>query len=248
MATSIWALPQPAGTDLASTADDSIKAISDALDNATQNVTMLRKGVFASRPTAATAKSGGYYLATDTGVLYLSDGTNWITVNDTEVPIGSIQGFGANADPTDARWVRCDGRAISRSTYAAAFTLLSTTYGVGDGSTTFNIPDLRGRVLVGVDGAAARLAANDALGNSSGEENHTLTTAEMPAHAHGPAIGGHNWPEVAGSFSTASVGAGAVPVPSGNFLNTNLTGSAGGGATHNNMQPYLVAQYIIRIA
>jgi microcystin-dependent protein len=246
MATSIWGLPQPVGSDLASTADDSIKALSDALDNATQNVTMLRKGTLGARPTAATAKSGGYYLATDTSVLYLSDGTNWITINDNVVPIGSIQGFGANADPSDARWVRCDGRAISRSTYAALFTLLSTTYGVGDGSTTFNIPDLRGRTLVAVDGAAARLAANDTLGASSGAETHTMTAAEMPAHRHrAQAVlttgGGSNaldW------FSTTATG---VYLDSGTGGATIIENTGGGGA-HNNMQPYLIAQYIMRIA
>lgn len=239
MATSIWGLPQPAGTDLASTADDSIKAVSDTLDNATQNVTMLRKGTFAARPTAATAKSGCYYLATDTAVLYLSDGTNWITVTDNTSPIGEIKGWAGASDPADTRFVLCDGRAISRSTYATLFTLINTTYGVGNGSTTFNIPDLRGRTLVAVDGAAARLTANDALGNASGEEKHTLTETEMPSHTH-PAATGGGFAQFSGAGALAS--GSAIPGQT-----QTATGSAGSGVAHNNMQPYLVAQYILRI-
>lgn len=221
------------------------------MDNATQNVNMQRKGTFAARPTAATAKSGCYYYATDIGVQFLSDGTNWITMNDNTDPIGTIKGFIADADPSDSRWVRCDGRAISRSTYAALFTLASTTYGVGDGSTTFNIPDLRGRTLVAVDGAAARLTANDALGNSGGEETHLLTLPESPAHAHGTGDATYtrfpNFKAVGGSGSPIYI-PGTSTASGYEYALRATTDSQGGGGAHNNMQPYLVAQYIVRIA
>ena len=85
----------------------------------------------------------------------------------------------------------CYGQAVSRTTYAALFAVLSTTYGAGDGSTTFNLPDLRGRVIAGKDDmggtSANRLTSpinGDTLGAAGGTESHTLTTAELPSHSH----------------------------------------------------------------
>ena len=97
--------------------------------------------------------------------------------------IGSIVATARSTAPTG--WLLCDGAAVSRSTYAALFSAIGTAYGVGNGTTTFNIPDFRGRVPVGVDGAAARLTANDALGNSGGEEKHVLAFGEsQTSHLH----------------------------------------------------------------
>ena len=97
--------------------------------------------------------------------------------------------YAGSSAPTG--YLLCDGAAISRSTYSTLFGLLATTYGSGDGSSTFNIPDLRGRVIAGQDdmgGASAnRLTGltggvdGDVLGGSGGAETHTLSTAEMPA-------------------------------------------------------------------
>lgn len=69
----------------------------------------------------------------------------------------------------------CDGSAVSRTTYATLFTAIGTAYGTGDGSTTFNIPDLRGRIAVGKNAATF-----STLGATGGEETHTLTTPEIP--------------------------------------------------------------------
>jgi len=75
----------------------------------------------------------------------------------------------------------CDGPAISRVTYAALFAQIGTTYGAGNGSTTFNIPNLKGRIAVGLDAAQTEF---DVLGETGGEKTHVLTTAELAAHAH----------------------------------------------------------------
>lgn len=85
-------------------------------------------------------------------------------------------------------WLIEAGQAISRTTYARLFEHLGTTFGAGDGSSTFNLPDSRGRVAVALDNQggvdAGRLAAANALGGAGGEELHILTLAELAAHAH----------------------------------------------------------------
>jgi microcystin-dependent protein len=181
-------LPRPAGTDLISLGDDAITELANTLDAAA----MWAKGTFAGRPSAA-ALDGKFYLATDVGILYLSDGASWFEVSRgaAEVPLGGMLDYAGSADPADTRFLLADGRAISRATYAAAFALWSTTYGAGNGSTTFNIPDARGRGAVGPDsmgtaaGAAGRMAANNTRGASGGAETKTLATSELPSHTHG---------------------------------------------------------------
>ena len=108
--------------------------------------------------------------------------------NVTQVPAGIVSAFAGVTAP--AGWLMCYGQAVSRTEYSALFTALSTTYGSGDGSTTFNIPDLRGRAIAGVDNMggsdAGRLSTANTLGTATGTETVTLTSAEsgVPAHSH----------------------------------------------------------------
>lgn len=127
-----------------------------------------------------TLKNTGFTgLTTDYGLL-ASSTTAMAIMNHT--PIGSMTAYGGAAAPT--HWLLCDGTAVNRITYAKLFTAISTAYGVGDGVNTFNLPDMRGRVPVGVDGAAARNthANADTLGGVGGVE--TLTTAQLASHSH----------------------------------------------------------------
>lgn len=101
---------------------------------------------------------------------------------DLIVPPGTMHPYAGNAAPTG--FLLCDGSAVSRTTYARLFTAIGTKFGVGNGTTTFNVPDARGRVLVSVDGAAGRLTEKDALGESGGTEKHVLTTAQLASHKH----------------------------------------------------------------
>lgn len=136
-------------------------------------------------------------------------------------------------------WLKCDGRSVSRTTYALLFAVIGTSFGSADGN-SFNLPDSRGRVL-GTIGQGSGLT-NRTLGASTGEENHTLTTSEMPAHTHtSNATGGTLGLATSDGNNTAGGGldytAGELNLfASPTALNIN---SAGDGGAHNNMQPTL---------
>jgi len=115
-------------------------------------------------------------------------------------PVGVIMPYAGSSAPTG--WLLCYGQAVSRTTYSALFAIVGTTYGSGDGSTTFNVPDLRGRVAAGKDdmgGSAASRLTNSGTGNPGvngtslgavgGVDRHTLTLAQLAAHTHGGATG-----------------------------------------------------------
>lgn len=97
------------------------------------------------------------------------------------IPVGALTPYAGGAAPPG--WLLCDGSEVSRADYVALFKVIGTTYGNGDGSTTFNLPDLRGRTTVGSgsgDGLSPR-----ALGETFGAESHILASAEIPSHIHG---------------------------------------------------------------
>jgi microcystin-dependent protein len=159
------------------------------------------------------------------------------------VPTGAVSPYAGTSEPTG--WLFCYGQAVSRSTYAALFTAISTTYGSGDGSTTFNLPDLRGRVVAGQDDmggtSANRLTDQtgglngDTLGATGGSETHTLTTAQIPSHSHNVSLDGGSTPSGA-----------AVALAGASVTGSLATATAGSGNAHNNVQPTIILNYIIR--
>lgn len=157
--------------------------------------------------------------------------------------IGELMLFAGNFAPTG--WAFCHGQTISIAQNTALFALLGTTYG-GNGTTTFNLPDLRGRVPMGF-GQGPGLP-NYVLGETGGEFVHTLTSSEMPAHSHVLAAGDAN-----GTQSTPG-GAFLARDPSGSPAYGQSTGTAlhlgsvsvvGSSVPHNNMQPFLTLNWCI---
>lgn len=155
-------------------------------------------------------------------------------IGGDSVQPGTIHEYAGATAP--AGYLMADGSAVSRTTYARLFAVIGTTFGTGDGSTTFNLPNRKGRVGVGRDSGQAEF---DTLGETGGANTHTLTTAEIPSHAHAVSNIGIGVIKEPATGSNVS-----VYYPSGT---SSDTGSAGSGGAHNNLQPYIVLNYIIKV-
>jgi len=175
-----------------------------------------------------------------------------IEIGDLKYSIQSIDHNG---------WLKCDGREISREQYPKLFSVIGTSFGVGDGVTTFNLPDARGRVL-GAIGNGTGLSSRT-LGQSVGTETHTLTTNEIPSHSHTGTTNSdgthtHTSNAVGGSLglisangSNTAIDVDSSPVEpnlyaapqalvinsAGAHTHSFTTDTTGGGQAHNNMQP-----------
>lgn len=148
-------------------------------------------------------------------------------IRDTANPAGVVQIYAGSTPPEG--WLLCNGQSVSRSSYPRLFTAISTTYGATD-ATVFNVPDMRGRTPVGYDVTQAEF---DTLGETGGEKTHILTIPEMPSHSH----------TYGSAVSLAANGA-----VHGTAINNNTytSSSTGGDGAHNNLQPYISVNYIIK--
>lgn len=183
----------------------------------------------------------------DSRIGYLERSLQEMPVPEPGTPVGAVVEWYASSIPDG--WARLEGQAISRTDHAELFTLIGTTFGAGNGTTTFNLPDRRGRVAAGVSTSDPEF---DTLGKLYGSKTHTLTQDEMPKHRHTPGLAGHN-------FQTAGTGAARQYAGTGgnrwfvtstnvNDINvTSYTNEVGDDEPHNNIQPTISAHFIMRV-
>lgn len=216
----------------------------------------------------------------------VSLGVSWVQASDEyyPVPTGVVTAFAGSSAPPG--YVLCDGSAVTRGDYSRLFAVIGTTYGEGDGSTTFNVPDMRGRVVVSYDVGQSEF---DVLGEVGGAKTHTLTTTELATHSHSystPAgdgahshtgtisnAGNHRHIQQDFELSTEGFGVGVyrasrtrrrigesaeytdyagvhnhgLTINSSGAHTHNVTiGNTGSSSPHNNLQPYMVMNYIIK--
>lgn len=151
------------------------------------------------------------------------------------LPIGTMVPYGNTEAP--ANWLVCDGSEISRVDFADLFAVIGTSYGEGDGILTFNLPDKRGKISVGLDSSDSDF---NTVGKTGGEKEHTLTIAEMPSHNHAQRLGDNGTITGSGSYDWS------MSDTARNYDGSDLAQSTGGNQPHNNLQPYQVDNWIIK--
>lgn len=196
-------------------------------------------------------------------VIVYSDGTfdeqdplgSLFTEGELGLPVGAVVDYSGPTAPEG--FLFCFGQAISRTEFSDLFAALGTTYGAGNGTTTFNIPDYRGRIGAGKDNmggvAANRLTTSitgSQLGATGGDQNHILSESELPSHSHGVTDPGHthtySQPQLTGA---ALVNGSGYAIVNGTTV-SNTTGisiqDTGSDAGHNNVQPTIITNKIIK--
>lgn len=158
-------------------------------------------------------------------------------VSGDTLPIGTVLPYTNETAPEN--WLVCDGSELDRTEYNHLFAIIGTTFGEGDGSTTFNLPNLKGRTIVGLD---AEDTDFNAIGKTLGEKTHTLTVAEMPEHTHkfraSTKLGNDEGTITYGEKISGSI-------ISGNY--GNAIQKEGSSQSHNNIQPSFIGVYIIKV-
>lgn len=173
------------------------------------------------------------------------------------MPIGSLVEYAGTTAPTN--WVLCQGQALSRTDYAELFEIIGTTYGTGNGSTTFNVPDMRDRIAIGK-------TSSGTLGAKAGSKTNNLTiTVPLPKHTHTVPAKGISWdavvpdtspyhanPTTAGNTNALSYGPKTSNGLTGDLSGTITTSQAGTGnkvstGNFSIMPPTIALNYIMKV-
>jgi microcystin-dependent protein len=184
-------------------------------------------------------------LTPTSGNVITGNGTTWVSSAPVETtPSGAIISYAGASAPSG--WLLCGGQAVSRSTYSSLFSVVGTTYGAGDGSSTFNLPDLRDRFVLGNSTQGSSDAGRvsnytTTLGATGGEDAHTLTTSEIPSHTH--TITYYAFLDGANLSPGRLTDEDDVDLSSSQ---TTTSSATGGGSSHNNMPPFLALSFIIK--
>lgn len=239
-----WGITKPADGDLISGWPGTMRSAIDAID-----ALMVAFNTTLPRPSAGSA--GRFHRDSGTGVISFDTGAGWAQVTQTphaadhveggpdpikgQVPIGGIISYAGGSLPPGTEWDWADGGLIDKTTFATFFGRVGHNYngGVDPGSNKVRKPDKRGRVSMGADnfgplGAANRVTVSPATrGGNGGEERHTTSVAELPAHSH-PASSGTESADHTHGGSTDTQGNHAHNAGSGSYLLAQTDNSAGG--------------------
>ena len=183
----------------------------------------------------STPRYDGFYINTNDNTLFYYNGSTLIGVggsgssatNDS-LPIGMIMPSASQGSITD--WLLCDGSAVSRTEYSELYNAIGTTYGSGDGSTTFNLPNIAGKMIIGYD---ANDTDFDTIGATGGGKTHTITQSELPQF---------NYIQPTGTNTGHGTSNQGMP-----NTYTNDWASIGNNQTMNIMNPYIVINYMIKV-
>lgn len=249
-------------------------AVALAVTDGVYSAALGKAGLMTAIPPAIFANNSNTALR-----VWFSDGSHGVQQLSPDHPLGSVPYAMSAPDPSligevklwagpianvPSGWLVCDGSAISRTTYANLFQAIGTIHGTGDGSTTFNLPDLRDRLPIGArqdDNGVPKTNVTGALTRSGGQATKSLVTAEMPAHSHSGTTGSGNALayRVVGAvgtsanfhhFSGYATGNYAdhtdTEYPAARHTHNFTTSSAGSGQAFSTMNPYLAMVYIIK--
>lgn len=176
--------------------------------------------------------------------------------NNSILAPGTIEVYSKNTAPSG--YLLCNGQAVSRTTYANLFAVIGTTYGAGNGSTTFNVPNLSGKLPIGTSSSHAFASTGGATTHTHSTAGHAITIAELPKHSHQLAFYSSSWTDKTVDSYMDTVQWGAYTKTNVHYALsiTDATdgGYVGGNAAHNHgnttsassMQPYIAMTYIIK--
>lgn len=254
---------RPTGTDPRSIAGilNDFDTIYNEFNGEISNVNIQAAAAIELSKLKASPAPGQVVVSNDTGVPTYKTISGDITISDTGVaaigvgvitkadlaaalqellvPAGTVLATGRSTAPSG--YLMCDGAAVSRTTYADLFTAIGTAYGAGDGSTTFNLPDLRGRVPMGEDPGGSIVFFSRTLGEINGTEFHTLTEAQIPSHTHAV-----NHTQLDNTSATGAAERVRTIHGDGSGSQNRATNPTGGGGAHYNMPPYQVVNYMVK--
>lgn len=210
--------------------------IGDMFYNTTDNKVYTATGTN-TWDSGSTPRYDGFYVNTSNNTLFYYNGSTLIGVGGSgsgiggdTLPVGMIMPGAFPSTMVVEDWLKCDGSAVSRTEYIELFNAIGVSYGNGDGSTTFNLPNIKGKMIIGYDPDD-----NDfnAIGATGGSKTHTMTIDELVPHNH----------KVGVAYQTGS-GTGTDYInPTSNTRNTTTTG---GGQPMDIMNPYIVLNYYIK--
>jgi len=237
----------PKGMEGTSVSSGEVWFLSDSISGSLRNSPPIALGT--TRIAVIQKVDNGFVVLGTPGIVNGISYRGYVNISAIQ-PIGTLTSFIGNTDSIPKNWLLCDGSYVSIDAYPDLYRLIGSVYGeVLDGR--FKLPDFRGRTMVGAgsgEGLSTRL-----IGEFGGEEQHQLSIAEMPSHNHRPAIGTNegvdHWWGSDNRIGTPNFDydGNAATKPSDGFIAPSYkTNSVGGNSSHNNMQPYSVANWIIR--